>query len=530
MSPPRVLAASAFLLAAAAFTTVTSAQTTFSPQYTAFSEMPNFTEPPPYPVFQADLNRDGIPDFVADHGQVLLSAGGGKYVMHHFSSGPLAGGDVPLASGDFNGDGKNDVFFYAYTGGNQLFVVAYGDGAGNFPTTRAIPDPPGFVTGNFNNDVVAQATDVNGDGRPDLILADITGTDPQNNVTVNVRLYLNNGNGFTDKGNIYTYAFPAGSQAGVPWDATPALDLLLGDYDSDGHADVALRYLYQQQSGTLPEDSNLIVLYGDGAGHFTAKAVYTHQPTELVFSAADMNEDGRTDLVGANVDQTIHLFLSAAGRTFSQSSIAAHAMAQTYYNYPPLLADFDGNGRKDIGFVGASSDYTQYGFNALYQTTANKWTPGSFTPVDTFSDYFGMLPFIAGYVGNYNHDQKADVSFFTDDSAAQKHQNSADVLLNTGAKSIGSCAAPAIGIHVCSPGAASGSPVRFSFSATSFYPIRKMEVWVDGKKKSETYHTIGTQAFSDVSLSIPAGTHKVSFFSGAYDGTVVKKSITLKVP
>jgi hypothetical protein len=57
-----------------------------------------------------------------------------------------------------------------------------------------------------------------------------------------------------------------------------------------------------------------------------------------------------------------------------------------------------------------------------------------------------------------------------------------------------------------------------------------MEVWVDGVKKSETYHTIGNQAFADVSLAIPAGTHRISFFSGGYDGSVVKKSVTLTVP
>jgi hypothetical protein len=57
-----------------------------------------------------------------------------------------------------------------------------------------------------------------------------------------------------------------------------------------------------------------------------------------------------------------------------------------------------------------------------------------------------------------------------------------------------------------------------------------MEVWVDGAKKSETYHVFANQGFSDVSLSLAAGTHTISFFSGTYDGGVVKKTITVKVP
>ncbi|HZD76180.1 MAG TPA: VCBS repeat-containing protein [Acidobacteriaceae bacterium] len=511
MSRPRVLAASALLCAAAAFTSITSAQTTFNPRYTAFSEDPSFTEPPPLELLQADLNGDGVPDFIAAQGnQELLSNSSGGYTLHHFSSSALEGGDMPLVAGDFNGDGKNDVLFYAYTGGSNLFVIGYGDGAGNYPTTKTIPNLPGIVTGEFS-EVVAQATDVNGDGRPDLILANLVVSNPSNPI-VNVRLYLNNGSGFTDQGNIYSGA-PSQNTNGY----SVGIQLLLGDYDSDGHADIAL------------VDGNLIVLYGDGRGHFTTKAVDTGSPT-LAFAAADMNEDGRTDLVGVDVDQTIHVFLSQAGRTFSQSAISAPDIAQTAFSFPPILADFDGNGRKDIGFVSASSDYSQYGFNAEYQTGSNTWKLGTFTPVDTFAAYYGMIPFVGFSPGNYNHDQKADVALFTDDSTAANHPNSADVLLNTGGKAIGSCAAPAIGIHVCSPGTSSASPVKFSFSATSFYPVRKMEVWVDGVKKSETYHVVGNQGFADVSLALSAGTHQVSFFSGGFDGSVQKKTVTLKVP
>jgi hypothetical protein len=528
---PRVPTASVLLLFAAAFTSVTSAQTTFSPQYAAFSQQPNSIEPPPSPILQADLNRDGIPDFIATQDeQVLLSSAGGKYTVHHFSSSALVGGALPLVAGDFNGDGKNDVLFYAFTGGNQLFVVAYGDGAGNFPTTKAVPNLPGFVTGGVGY-VLAQTTDVNGDGRPDLILADLVGANGEApNITINVRLYLNNGNGFTDKGNIYSYVLPAGSQGGVPWDDSPALDLLLGDYDSDGHADVALRFLYTSPQG--PSDSNLFILYGDGAAHFTAKAVYTHRPSEIVFSAADMNDDGRTDLVGADVDQTIHTFRSNAGRTFSESVMSVSQLQQSYYNYPPLLADFDGNGQKDIGFVAAFFGPTssQFGFQAEYQTPSHTWQLGSFSAVDTFATYFGSLPFIAYGIGGYNHDGKPDVALFTDDSSAQTHPNSADLLLNTGTKSVGNCAPPVIGINVCSPGTSSASPVKFSFSATSFYPIRKMEVWVDGAKKSETYHVVANQGFSDVSLTLAKGKHTVSFFSGGFDGSVVKKTVTVQVP
>ena len=523
----------ASLLLAAAFTSITSAQTTFSPQYSAFSKQPTFNEPPPLQLFQADLNRDSIPDFIPSQGkELLLSLGGGKYAVHQFSSpnASLCCG-LPIAAGDFNGDGKNDVVFTP--GGGDVFV-AYGDGTGDFPTGKSLPTLPGVSTSDTGQSyVIVQTADVNGDGRPDLILAYIADGIPS--ITFNVRLYLNNGSGFTDKGNIYSYPLAPGVQPGVPWDFTAALDLLLGDYDADGHADVAVRFL-SYNGTTGDQDGNLVVLYGDGAGHFTPKSVYSHRATELVLSAADMNDDGRTDLVGADVGQTIHIFRSNPGRTFSESVISAPSMQQSYYNYPPMLADFDGNGLKDIGFVGqgiappVGGNIVSNGLAVAYQTSANTWKLGPLTPVDTFEGYHGEMPFTALYVGNYNQDGKSDVVFFTDDGTAQAHPNSADVLLNTGGKSAGNCPPPAIGIHVCTPGASSASPVKFSFSATSFYPLRKMEVWVDGVKKSETFHVFANQGFSDVSLTLAAGTHTVSFFAGTFDGGVTKKTISLKVP
>jgi hypothetical protein len=157
------------------------------------------------------------------------------------------------------------------------------------------------------------------------------------------------------------------------------------------------------------------------------------------------------------------------------------------------------------------------------------WQLGGFTAVDTFQSYFGDNPFFTLVAGDYTKDAKPDVILFAT-TDANTHPDSADFLINTGTHPVGSCAAPAIGIHVCSPGASSASPVRFSFSATSFYALRKMEVWVDGVKKSETYHVFANQGFSDVSLALSAGTHTVSFFSGTYDGGVTKKTITVSVP
>jgi hypothetical protein len=494
----RVLPAALLALASAASL---SAQTTFTPRYTAL----NGGSGGQASTVQADLNGDGTPDLI---------------------KAPY----TAIAAGDFNGDGKDDVFFYDYAGGSQLFYVGYGNGSGGF-TYKPAPTLPGIVTGSQYN-IQGQTTDVNDDGRVDLLL-----TYPLENGSgiptgVGVRLYLNNGSGFTDKGNIYTYTFPSGA-TGVNYDNTPPTQLLLGDYDSDGHADVALRILYAPPGNQVQQDNNLFILYGNGAGAFTPKAVYTHRVSDLAFNPADINDDGYSDLAGTDFDGTIHIFRGAIGRTFTESIIqAASPQSNTVYaGYPPVIADFDGNGYKDIGYVarGLNSGANQLGLRAVYQTPMHAWQLGGFTAVDTFQSYFGDNPFFTLVAGDYTKDAKPDVILFAT-TDANTHPDSADFLINTGTHPVGSCAAPAIGIHVCSPGASSASPVKFSFSATSFYALRKMEVWVDGVKKSETYHVFANQGFSDVSLPLSAGNHTVSFFSGTYDGGVTKKTITVSVP
>ena len=93
---------------------------------------------PPLELLQADLNGDGVLDFIAAQGnQELLSNSSGGYTLHHFSSSVLEGGDMPLVAGDFNGDGKNDVLFYAYTGGETTFLSS---GMATEPATTPQPN------------------------------------------------------------------------------------------------------------------------------------------------------------------------------------------------------------------------------------------------------------------------------------------------------------------------------------------------------------------------------------------------------
>jgi hypothetical protein len=120
-------------------------------------------------------------------------------------------------------------------------------------------------------------------------------------------------------------------------------------------------------------------------------------------------------------------------------------------------------------------------------------------------------------IGDYNRDMKPDVGLLLTDNS-NNHPNSLAMVLNTGTKSFGTCSPPSLGIHVCSPGTtASGTSVAFNVSATSFYRLRKLEIWVDGVKKRETYHVFGTQGYDHATLSLSAGKHTVGIYAVAMD-------------
>jgi hypothetical protein len=176
-------------------------------------------------VVAADLTGDGIPDLLAaSQGQSTLTllpgTGDGT-----FSSGQLFGagaGDGPtsIALGDFNGDGSLDAAVTDWYGNSTAIItgppssttqpsilamgsnpnsvaVADFDGDGNLDLAVAeangfSSDPPGTVDlllgngdGTFTSSaqlsvgagpVYLTAVDLNGDGKPDLAVADISGS------------------------------------------------------------------------------------------------------------------------------------------------------------------------------------------------------------------------------------------------------------------------------------------------------------------------------------------------------------------
>jgi uncharacterized protein (TIGR03437 family) len=131
----------------------------------------------PQSVATADVNGDGKLDIVtansgANTVTVLLGNGLGGFTAA--AGSPFAVGTTPqaVAIADVNGDGKPDIV--AANASDNTISVLLGDGAGGFTAASASPLPAG------NAPFALAAGDFNGDGRPDVAVADVSG----GNVTV----------------------------------------------------------------------------------------------------------------------------------------------------------------------------------------------------------------------------------------------------------------------------------------------------------------------------------------------------------
>lgn len=218
-------------------------------QQSVGSDSPEF-----YSLAVADFNNDGNIDIVLSLPSVgvwplLLGNGDGTFAtpIYLSGSGPI------FVSADFNGDGNVDI---AASGTALLF----GNGDGTFQAPLAPPNLQGFYP--------SFTADFNRDGKPDLSGNSSSGTS---------EVALSNGDAtFT--------LLPAFSQNVVA----------VADLNGDGYPDVVYR---TAGSNNLPQTG---VMSGNGDGTFSSPVNVFAPADYLEALAADMNGDGRPDLLFVN--------------------------------------------------------------------------------------------------------------------------------------------------------------------------------------------------------------------------------------
>jgi hypothetical protein len=241
-----------------------------------------------------DLNGDGAPDIVVGINggppAVYLNNGSAnpfQNVPGVFVSPPPGANAAGISWGaasmaDVNADGHPDLAIAGFNAPNMIYL--------NNGTSNPFNGVSGIAIGTQDVGAYEPAFgDVNGDGFVDMAVA--------NTNHVPSRLYLTNGAPLTSG----TY-----STVQIGTDAGYGQDVKIADVNGDGKPDLILTYII---ASTVATDPSGIAIYlnngtSDPFGNVTPVRLLVGQSVNAI-AVADLNNDGKLDLVAVVSDQTV---------------------------------------------------------------------------------------------------------------------------------------------------------------------------------------------------------------------------------
>jgi hypothetical protein len=285
----------------------------------------------PVAIAVGDLNTDGRADLaVVNHGSnigrmdftspqsgvvsILLALPNGVT-----GTSPLAysTGQCPIgvAMADWNGDGKTDLV--ASTCGGRIDLLQAQPDHSFIKTAEFASGNSSSASGQSASSILA--SDVNADGKPDLIVANI-GLD-----MVSVLLAQTDG----------TFTTPVDYAVGRAQSLLSTLD-----WNGDGNPDIAIQ-----------GEASVNILLGSGGGRFQGNTLYSAQSSSESVAIGDLNGDGRADIAAVGGNGLTVLFAQADG-TFQSPDKETFVETDQYripgYAHSVKIADMNGDGRNDL--------------------------------------------------------------------------------------------------------------------------------------------------------------------------------------
>ncbi|HSZ57445.1 MAG TPA: FG-GAP-like repeat-containing protein [Tepidisphaeraceae bacterium] len=284
---------------------------TFLPGYTVGVGDPGFEQRRTLAV--ADVNGDGKPDLIvgnyyANDVAVLLGNGNGTF------QAPLTFANTSpylISVADINGDGRPDLVIADLGPNAEDVSVLLGNGNGTFQSAQTVFHP-------LSNRFSFTVADVNGDGKPDLLVAQPYG------YYRGISLLLGNGNG--------TFKAPQTLNVGGSYPVSPR-NVAVADVNGDGNSDLV---------AGQPTTS---VLLGNGNGTFQARQTFFAGDYQSAPVVCDLNGDGKPDVVLSN-DNSVSVLLGNGNGTFQARQTFAAPGATT--NVAAVAADLNNDGRADV--------------------------------------------------------------------------------------------------------------------------------------------------------------------------------------
>lgn len=303
----------------------------------------------------------------------------------YFQRVDFATGSLPrnVVISDIDGDGKSELIIANGSAGT-ISVLRNTSPAGNI-VTSSFATKVDFTVGNFTE--VVKAADVNGDGKPDLV------------VIYNGRIAV--------RVNTATIGvIDAGSFAALA-DLTPLFGgtaaIAIADLDGDGKPDLIGANAVNTISVVRNTSSG-------GVMSFATKVDYAHSGTPSWIAIEDVDGDGKKDIIVTNAASgvnsvSVYRNTSTPGVIDATSFAAKVNFAVGAMPRSVALGDIDGDGKADM--VVANSDATSTTMSVLRNTA----TPG----VIDASSFAAKVDFTTGLgprsvaIDDVNGDGKLDV-------------------------------------------------------------------------------------------------------------------------